>query len=388
MEDALAVRRVDRLGVVLVAGGALAVAWMPFIIVKANRIAAGKPQLLTQLLGQPAAMVLLVLLAAAALAVLFLHNQFLRLGIGTLAIVMLIVTLGLVSTAATPTGSTVARITPGGSFWVLLAVVGLMISDALVKLQLTPWRRLSALALYTALLAAVLRSGLLDNLSIMKEYGNNADKFWHEALGHLFLSLGSVAIAIVLALPLGIFCFWQPRLRAVVLRALSLVQTIPSLALFGILMLPLGYIAAHVPFAAAIGIQGIGTAPALVALVIYSLLPIVANTVVGLAGVDPSVRDAAAGMGLTRRQILTDIDLPLAFPVILTGIRIVLVQAIGLVTVAALIGGGGFGLFIFQGIGQTANDLVLLGAVPTVILAFSSAVILDAVIDSIRGQRA
>ena len=388
MEDALAVRRVDRLGVVLVAGGALAVAWMPFIIVKANRIAAGKPQLLTQLLGQPAAMVLLVLLTAAALAVLFLHNQFLRLGIGTLAIVMLIVTLGLVSTAATPTGSTVARITPGGSFWVLLAVVGLMISDALVKLQLTPWRRLSALGLYTALLAAVLRSGLLDNLSIMKEYGNNADKFWHEALGHLFLSLGSVAIAIVLALPLGIFCFWQPRLRAVVLRALSLVQTIPSLALFGILMLPLGYIAAHVPFAAAIGIQGIGTAPALVALVIYSLLPIVANTVVGLAGVDPSVRDAAAGMGLTRRQILTGIDLPLAFPVILTGIRIVLVQAIGLVTVAALIGGGGFGLFIFQGIGQTANDLVLLGAVPTVFLAFSSAVILDAVIDSIRGQRA
>ncbi|TIX92105.1 ABC transporter permease [Rhizobium sp. P44RR-XXIV] len=387
MEDALTVRRLDRLGVVLVAGGALALTWMPFIIVKANRIAAGKPQLLTQLLGQPSAICLLVLLVAAALAALFLHNQLIRLGIATLAIAVLIVTLGLVSTAATPTGSTVARITPGGCFWVLLAVVGLMISDALVKLRLTPWLRVAALALYAALLFAILRSGLLDNLSIMKEYANNADKFWREALGHVFLSLGSVAIAIVLALPLGIFCFWQPRLRAVVLRALSLVQTIPSLALFGILMLPLGYIAAHVPFAADIGIKGIGVAPALVALVIYSLLPIVANTVVGLTGVDPSVRDSAAGMGLTRRQILTGVDLPLAFPVILTGIRIVLVQAIGLVTVAALIGGGGFGLFIFQGIGQTANDLVLLGAVPTVILAFSSAVILDAVIDSIRGQR-
>ncbi|MGG6897562.1 MULTISPECIES: ABC transporter permease [Rhizobium] len=388
MEDTLAVRRVDRLGVVLVAGGAFAIAWMPFIIVKANRIAAGKPQLLTQLLGQPAALTLLILLAATALAALFLHNQIIRLGVATLAIAMLIVTLGLVSTAATPEGSTVARITPGGSFWVLLAVVGLMISDALVKLQLTPWLRVAALAAYGALLAMVLRSGLLNNLSIMKEYANNADKFWHEALGHVFLSLGSVAIAIVLALPLGIFCYWQPRIRAVVLRALSLVQTIPSLALFGILMLPLGYIAANVPFAAAIGIKGIGVAPALLALVIYSLLPIVANTVVGLAGVDPSVRDSAAGMGLTRRQILTGIDLPLAFPVILTGIRIVLVQAIGLVTVAALIGGGGFGIFIFQGIGQTANDLVLLGAVPTVFLAFSSAVILDAVIDSIRGQRA
>ncbi|NTF40797.1 ABC transporter permease [Rhizobium rhizogenes] len=387
MEDALTVHRVDRLGVVLVVGGALALSWMPFIIVKANRIAAGKPQLLTQLIAQPSAICLLVLLIAAALAALFLHNQFIRLGIATLAITVLIVTLGLVSTAATPTGSTVARITPGGCFWVLLAVVGLMISDALVKLRLTPWLRVAALALYAVLLFAILRSGLLDNLSIMKEYANNADKFWREALGHVFLSLGSVAIAIVLALPLGIFCFWQPRLRAVVLRALSLVQTIPSLALFGILMLPLGYIAAHVPFAADIGVKGIGVAPALVALVIYSLLPIVANTVVGLTGVDPSVRDSAAGMGLTRRQILTGVDLPLAFPVILTGIRIVLVQAIGLVTVAALIGGGGFGLFIFQGIGQTANDLVLLGAVPTVILAFSSAVILDAVIDSIRGQR-
>ena len=388
MEDALAVRRVDRLGVVLVAGGGLAMAWMPFIIVKANRIAAGKPQLLTQLIAQPAALVLIALLAAAALSALFLHNQLIRLGVATLAIAALIVTLGLVSTVATPAGSTVARITPGGSFWVLLGVVGLMISDALVKLRLTPWLRVAALAAYAVLLVLVLRSGLLNNLSIMKEYANNADKFWHEALRHVFLSLGSVAIAIVLALPLGIFCYWQPRLRAVVLRALSLVQTIPSLALFGILMLPLGYIAAHVPLAAAIGIQGIGVAPALVALIIYSLLPIVANTVVGLAGVDPSVRDSAAGMGLTRRQILTGIDLPLAFPVILTGIRIVLVQAIGLVTVAALIGGGGFGLFIFQGIGQTANDLVLLGAVPTVFLAFSSAVILDAVIDSIRGQRA
>ncbi|WEO65313.1 ABC transporter permease [Rhizobium rhizogenes] len=388
MEDALAARRVDRLGVVLVAGGALAATLMPFIIVKANRIAAGKPQLLIQLLAQPSALALLALLVATALAALFLRNQLARLGIATLTIAFLIITLGLVSTAATPAGSTVARITPGGAFWVLLAVIGLVISDALVKLRLSPWLRVGSLALYAALLGVIFKSGLLDNLSIMKEYANNTDKFWNEGLGHVFLALGSVAIAIILALPLGIFCYWQPRLRAVVLRALSLVQTIPSLALFGILMPPLGYIAAHVPFAATIGVKGIGTAPALVALVIYSLLPIVANTVVGLAGVDPSVRDAAAGMGLTRRQILTRIDLPLAFPVILTGIRIVLVQAIGLVTVAALIGGGGFGIFIFQGIGQTANDLVLLGAVPTVFLAFSSAVILDAVIDSIRGQRA
>ncbi|MGR9140893.1 ABC transporter permease [Rhizobium leguminosarum] len=386
MEETLAVRRLDRLGVVLVAGGIAATALMPFIYVKANRIAAGKPMLLMQLLPQSSVVILTVLLLLTAFATLFLTNAIARLIIATLCLAALIVAIGLVSTAATPPGSTVARMTPGGGFWALFAVIGLVISDALVKIRLAPWMRVAALAAYTALLFISLSSGLLDSLSIMKEFSTRAPQFETEAISHLLLAFGSLAIAIVLGLPLGILCFWVPKLRAIVLQGLSLIQTIPSLALFGLLMLPLGYLATHVPLAAAIGIRGIGTAPALIALVLYSLLPIVANTVVGLQGVDPSVRDAAAGMGLTRLQILTGIDMPLAFPVILTGIRIVLVQAIGMVTIAALIGGGGFGIFIFQGLGQTAMDLVLLGAVPTVFFAFSSAVILDAVIDSIRGS--
>jgi osmoprotectant transport system permease protein len=387
MEETLAVRRLDRLGVVLVVAG-VAATLLPFIYVKANRIAAGKPVLLMQLLNQPSAIVLTVLLLSTALAVLLAHNVRLRLAIATLCLVALIAAIGLVATAFTPENSNVARMTPGGGFWLLFAVIGLVISDALVKIDLTPKMRIAALALYAFLLGIFLWSGLLDSLSIMKEFATRADQFWSQALAHLQLAFGSLAIAVVIGLPLGITCFWVPKLRAVLLQGLSLIQTIPSLALFGILMLPLGYLATHVPLAAALGIRGIGTAPALIALVLYSLLPIVANTVVGLEGVDPAVRDAAAGMGLTRRQILTGIDLPLALPVILTGIRIVLVQAIGLVTVAALIGGGGFGVFIFQGLGQTAMDLVLLGAVPTVFFAFSSAVILDAVADSIRGPTA
>lgn len=388
MEDGYAVRRVDRLGVVLVGAGFAAAATMPFIVAKANRIAAGKPLLLTSLLAQPIALALVALLLGTAISTIFLRRPFVRLAIATLCLIALLMTIGIVSTSATPPGSASARITPGGTFWVLLAVIGLIIADALVKLQLTPWMRVASLLIYAALLAAFLVTGSLDSLSIMKEFAIRADQFWREAGAHLFLAFGSVVVAIVLALPLGILCFWVPKLRAAVLQVLSLVQTIPSLALFGLLMLPLAYLSAHVPLAAELGIHGIGAAPALIALILYSLLPIVANTVVGLEGVDPAVRDAAAGMGLTRRQILFGIDLPLAFPVILTGIRIVLVQAIGLVTVAALIGGGGFGLFIFQGLGQTAMDLVLLGAVPTVFLAFSSAVILDAVIDTIRGRRA
>ena len=174
------------------------------------------------------------------------------------------------------------------------------------------------------------------------------------------------------------------RLRTPVLQGLSIVQTIPSIALFGILIAPLGYLAAHVPLLAAMGVRGIGAAPAFIALLLYSLLPVVANTVTGLNQVPAAVTDAARGMGLSARQRLWQVELPLALPVILAGIRIVLVQNLGLATVAALIGGGGFGTFVFQGIGQTAIDLVLLGAIPTVALSFAAAVILDAIIDLTR----
>jgi osmoprotectant transport system permease protein len=186
---------------------------------------------------------------------------------------------------------------------------------------------------------------------------------------------------VIVGLPLGILCHRAPRLRTPVLGTLNVIQTIPAIALFGILMAPLGALAARVPAAAALGIRGIGAAPAVVALFLYSLLPIVANTVVGLRRVSHGAVEAALGMGMTPWQVLFRIELPLALPVILTGIRVVLVQNIGMVTVAALIGGGGLGTFVFQGIGQTAIDLVLLGAIPIVVLAFSASVLLDALVE-------
>jgi osmoprotectant transport system permease protein len=198
------------------------------------------------------------------------------------------------------------------------------------------------------------------------------------------LALGSVSAAVIVAVPIGILCHRIPRLRAGTLGSLNLIQTIPSIALFGILMVPLGALAAAAPFVTELGIRGIGAAPAVLALFLYSLLPVVANTIVGLGRVSPATVDAARGMGLTNWQILTDIELILAFPVILTGIRIVLVQNIGLATVAALIGAGGFGVFVFQGINQTAIDLVLLGALPIVALGFSCAVLLDALVEAIN----
>jgi osmoprotectant transport system permease protein len=243
------------------------------------------------------------------------------------------------------------------------------------------------LALFIGAAGLGLAHGTFDHLSVMREYAVNADRFAREARQHVRLAFGSLSAAFVVALPLGILCHRTPKLRAPVLGVLNVIQTIPSIALFGILMAPLAALAAAVPLAAALGIRGVGAAPAAVALFLYSLLPIAANTVAGLKRVPHAVVEAARGMGMTEWQVLRAIELLLALPVILTGVRIVLVQNIGMVTVAALIGGGGLGTFVFQGIGQTAIDLVLLGAIPTVALAFSAAVVLDALVELIDRAR-
>jgi osmoprotectant transport system permease protein len=153
---------------------------------------------------------------------------------------------------------------------------------------------------------------------------------------------------------------------------LNLLQTIPSIALFGLLIVPLSALAAAAPALAAFGIAGIGPAPAIVALILYALLPVVRNTVAGIAAVDPAVTDAARGMGMSERQLFRQVQLPLAMPLLLAGLRIVTVQTIGLAVVAALIGAGGLGTFVFAGLGQYAADLVLLGSLPTIALALGA----------------
>jgi osmoprotectant transport system permease protein len=149
-------------------------------------------------------------------------------------------------------------------------------------------------------------------------------------------------------------------------------QTIPSIALFGLLIVPLSALVAAAPWLAAFGIAGIGVTPAIIALVLYALLPVVRNTSAGLTGVDRAAIEAGRGMGLSRGQIFWQLELPLASPVLLAGLRIVIVQAIGLAVVAALIGAGGLGTFVFEGLGQYAVDLVLLGALPAIFLALGA----------------
>lgn len=377
----------DKLGVLI---GAIAVAglFLPFMLFRANRIVPGEPRGITAALpGAEGTILLVVLVAAIVLTVLKLGARF-KLALSLVLLVGLFVLLGRSANFLTPTGNNYARVSPGAGFWVLVFAFALLAADALTRLRLRPWPRIAILALVAVAFAILFGSGSLNNISTLKEYATRAEAFWREAQTHVLLAFGSVLIATAVGVPVGIVCFRIAPLRAGVLNVLNIVQTIPSIALFGLLIAPLAWVAATVPGAQAIGISGIGIAPALVALFAYSLLPVVSNTVVGLASVPDAANDAAEGMGMTKRQRLFAVELPLAFPVILTGIRIVLVQNIGLATIAALIGGGGFGVFVFQGIGQTAMDLVLLGAVPTVALAFAAAVVLDALVEmSSRGRR-
>lgn len=377
----------DKLGVVIVAIVAGAAFLAPFATFRANRIVAGQAVFVQDALPPFERLLLIAIVGAAAVVALLRTSAWLRLAASIAALATLLVLIGDTADHLTPADNNFARVSPASGFWLLAFAFSLLAADALTRLKLSALARIAVLAATALALFLLLWSGQWDGLSIMKEYANRADSFWTEAGRHIVLALGSLLAATVVGLPLGILCHRVPKLRDGVLNVLNIVQTIPSIALFGILIAPLGWVAAHVPGASAIGISGIGAAPAFVALFLYSLLPVVANTVVGLASVPAAANDAARGMGMTDRQRLASVELPLALPVILTGIRIVLVQNIGLATIAALIGGGGFGVFVFQGIGQTAMDLVLLGAVPTVALAFAAAVILDAIIEMTSANR-
>ncbi len=175
-------------------------------------------------------------------------------------------------------------------------------------------------------------------------------------LEHLALVAIAIAVAVAAGVPLGILLTRRRGLRRWVLGATNIVQTVPSLALFGFLI--------PVPF-----IGGIGNKTAVVALALYALLPVIRNTFTGITGVDRAMVEAARGMGMTGKQLLWHVELPLAFSVILAGIRIATVISIGTATIAAAIGAGGLGTFIFRGVATVNTNVILAGAIPAAALA-------------------
>ncbi|MBD2354340.1 ABC transporter permease [Tolypothrix sp. FACHB-123] len=196
-----------------------------------------------------------------------------------------------------------------------------------------------------------------------------APEIIQHTLEHLFMVGIAIGIAVLIGIPLGILITRQTQLRQPILGIANVLQTIPSLALFGLLI--------PVPI-----IGGIGVVPAIVALTLYSLLPIIRNTYTGITNVDPAIREAGRGMGMTDKQLLFQVEIPLAMGVILAGVRVATVIAIGIATIAAAIGAGGLGVFIFRGIAVVNNQLILAGAIPAAVIAL----IADLLIGGIEGK--
>jgi len=193
-------------------------------------------------------------------------------------------------------------------------------------------------------------------MNVVRFMLQNRDDLVDQTLQHLWLVGLSTVFAMLIGVPLGIAIAHRPRLNKPVLASANIIQTIPSLALFGFL-LPVPWLGAR------------SDRLAILALTLYALLPIIRNTYTGICGVDPAVLEAGRGMGLTESQLLFQVELPLAVSVILSGVRVAVVISVGVATIAAAIGAGGLGGFIFRGLSMVDNRVILAGAIPAAILA-------------------
>ncbi len=207
-------------------------------------------------------------------------------------------------------------------------------------------------------------------MSLIEFLLNNRREFGELVLEHLFLVIMSTGIAVLIGVPLGILLTRRPALSKPILGFANIMQTVPSLALFGFLI-PLNIYLFQFKI-----VGGIGARTAIVALVLYSLLPIIRNTFTGISNVDPAIRDAGRGMGMTDRQLLLQVELPLALGVILAGVRVATVICVGTATIAAAIDAGGLGRYIFRGLRANDNTLILAGAVPAALIAIGADLLL------------
>lgn len=193
-------------------------------------------------------------------------------------------------------------------------------------------------------------------MSLWQFFAQNRAEVWQLTLEHLWMVGISMAIAVAIGVPVGIWLTRRQTMEKPVLGLANVIQTIPSLALFGFL-LPAPWIGAR------------AGRIAILALVLYALLPVIRNTYEGIRGVDRSVVEAGRGMGMTARQLLLQVELPLALSVIIAGVRVATVISVGLATIAAAIGAGGLGEFIFRGLAMVNNVVILAGAIPAAVLA-------------------
>lgn len=362
----------NRVWLVLGLGVALALTTLPLVTHAPNRLVSGRGLPLWE--AAPAALACLVAgIATTILIAAFVKpSRLLQLaiaGLGLCGAAAILLAAALAARTLAEGSSPAARTALASASFIAAAGFLLTTRDALHRACAGAALQTTLFLCWALLILTMIFAGWFDEISLMKEFQPRRDVFGAEALRHITISLGALVMALIFGLGLGLAAHARQGAGSAVLSLLNVVQVIPAIALFALLMAPLGWLANAVPALRAAGLAGIGPAPAMIALVLYLLLPIVSAVVAGLGQVNPAIREAACGMGFSARQRLAQVDIPLAAPVILAGIRVAAVQAIGLATLAALVGGGGLGTFVFQGMGQFALDLVLLGVLPIAVLA-------------------
>ena len=350
---------------------------LPFVRVAPNRLVSGEPVFLSDALlhlnGQLIVPLLLALFTLLSVAVLQPRKRITQVLVflamaATLACLWLLAGhIANNANNAIETQNSFARTALGAGFWALGAMAWLIGIDAAARLQLATLPRLLLQIALLLPLFLSLSQGL--NLSIAQEYANHSDVFGPAILRHLQIVMLAVAPALVIGLLLAWRMSKNRELSQAIFPVLNVLQTIPSIALFGLLMAPLAWIALQWPALSRAGIGGVGIAPAVLALLMYALLPIARSALAGLEQVPAEAVYAARAMGMSSRQILWEVELPLALPALLIGLRTAVVQTTGLAAVCALVGAGGLGQIMFDGLFSAANELVILGVIPIVLLA-------------------
>ncbi len=364
---------IEKVGLTGVALGIWATLWLDLAMLRPNRLLTGDLLSARQLLGASYPFLLLCWLLLLGLVLCKKNNVLLNLSAGTLAGLIFIFCLRQAGQGVTlPAASSLpfARVSLARGLWVLLLSSYIVIFSCSRQLAARALLRLLMSAVVPVSLALLLFRGDLDGLSVVKEYLARRDSFLLEFNRHLVLSFTAVGAGVLAGIPLGYSVFRRLLPERQVFLFVNLAQTLPTLSLLALFMIPLTFLGRAFPLLGKLGIRGIGFAPAVIVLFLYSLLPITRNTLAGFRVVDSREVDIAGAMGMTAGQIFRRVELPLALPVIMSGIRTALTQTIGNTILAGLIGAGGLGSIIFLGLAQAAPDLILLGTLPVILLAW------------------
>lgn len=233
-------------------------------------------------------------------------------------------------------------------------------------------------------------SGLIMNISLVRELTDKSDRLLGEVVRHMQLTFAAVISGLILSMILSYYAYRHEQIENFVSGIANIAQVIPTLSLLGLLMIPLTYLSTKYPLLRDMGISGIGFFPAYIVLTLYTLLPIINNTLAGFKSIPKDMIEAAKGMGMTHRQLLWRVELPMVFPSVFIGFRIALVQTVANCTLAALVGGGGIGTILFLGLAQSASDLVIVAALTIVSIAIVFEAILSRVekrvVSKVRGE--